>query len=842
MNRRVVIQTPLGDQLQFKKLHGHEALSELSMFEVDLVSTNNSIAPSDLLGQSVTLEVETDGGGKRYLNGIVTQFGMQGMLERKQFKYKMRVRPWLWLATRKTDFKIFQNKTVPEIISEVLGKYGYAMEKRLSGNYRTWDYCVQYRESDFAYVSRLMELEGIYYFNAHSSGNHTLVLADDIAGSHTPLPGGETIKFYPPDIAAGSDVERIYQWELHEEINPSKHFNDDYDFTRPKTDLSNMRKNPPGHAHDMYENYEYPGGFTQFPDGENYAKVRMEQQLSQHTQMGGTANHRCMAVGYTFNLSNYPRDDQNQQYLLTGITYDFEENTQISEGTKGEGSIQKFTFSTHPTTRNYRPQRVTPIPRPSGPETAVVVGPAGEEIYTDKYGRVKVQFHWDRDGKMDENSSCWIRVSHPWAGMNYGSIHIPRIGQEVIVDFLHGNVDYPIITGRVYNGIQMPPWKLPDNKTQSGTLTNWSKGGGGANMLRFEDKKGVEHLELSSTYGQTYLNMGYLMHQGSGTQRSYGFELRTNLWGSIRADKGLLITTYTQDHTAKIAHDSPDGFDGLQDSLSMTDGLMEKASSAISTMDGAISALNSLKSGHMMKMAAGVATMAGKQAAVSSLKGMAAALSAFQSGGSGPAPESDMPTNADPAMPEAKTLHQLSKDISKPIVSIVSPEGQSIISPKPIVLSSGQSIAAHAKNHITLSTNAQLTQLADKGMLTTVNSGGQRNQVLKGDMGLTAVEGAMSLISKTDLSLHSKAKDVSLIGNQNVNIQSETDSVLVLSKKNIRLEAGESITMAIGEGAGVASIMIDDQGNVVLKGKKGLINLTELLDVHGTPIQLNCTS
>jgi type VI secretion system secreted protein VgrG len=840
MNRRVVIQTPVGDQLQFKKLHGQEALSELSIFEMDLVSNSKSIAPSDLLGQSITLEVETDGGGKRYLNGICTQFGMQGMLERKQFKYKMRVRPWLWLATRKTDFKIFQNKTVPDIISEVLGKYGYAMEKRLSGHYRTWDYCVQYRESDFAYVSRLMEMEGIYYFNIHSSGNHTLVLVDDIVGSHTPLPGGETIKFYPLDIAVGADVERIYQWELQEEINPSKHFNDDYDFKRPKTDLSNMRKNPPGHAHDMYENYVYPGGFVEFPDGENYAKVRMEQQLSPHTRMGGTTNHRCLAVGYTFNLDNYPRDDQNQQYLLTGITYDFEENTQVSEGGKAEGSTQKFNFSTQPTTRNYRPQRVTPIPRPSGPETAVVVGPAGEEIYTDKYGRVKVQFHWDRDGKMDENSSCWIRVSHPWAGLNYGSIHIPRIGQEVIVEFIHGDVDYPIITGRVYNGIQMPPWKLPDNKTQSGTLTNWSKGGGGANMLRFEDKKGVEHLELSTTYGNTYLNMGYLMHQGSGTQRSYGFELRTNLWGSIRADKGLLITTYTQDHTSKIAHDSPDGFDSLQQSLSMTDGLMEKASSAISAMDSAISALNNLKSGHMMKMAAGVAAMAGKQAAVSSLQSMASALSAFTGGGGGAAPESAMPTNTDPAMPAARNLQQLSKDISKPIVSIVSPEGQSITSPKPIVLSSGQCISAHAIGNITLSTDAQLTQLVDKGMITSVTSGGQRNIVSAGDVASEAATGAMNLISQENMSIQSKAKDVAVMGQKNVNIQAVDDSVLVLAKKNIRLEATESITIAIGDG-GTTSIMIDDEGNVVIKGKNGLINLTELLDVIGTPIQLNCS-
>jgi type VI secretion system secreted protein VgrG len=840
MNRRVVIQTPVGDQLQFKKLHGQEALSELSIFEIDLVSSSKSIDPSALLGQSITLEVETDGGGKRYLNGICTQFGMQGMLERKQFKYKMRVRPWLWLATRKTDFKIFQNKTVPDIISEVLGKYGYAMEKRLSGHYRTWDYCVQYRESDFAYVSRLMEMEGIYYFNTHSSGNHTLVLADDIVGSHTPLPGGETIKFYPPDIAVGADVERIYQWELHEEINPSKHFNDDYDFTRPKTDLSNMRKNPPGHAHDMYENYAYPGGFTQFPDGENYAKVRMEQQLSPHTQMGGMTNHRCLAVGYTFNLDNYPREDQNQQYLLTGITYDFVENTQVTEGGKAEGSTQKFTFSTQPTTRNFRPQRVTPIPRPSGPETAVVVGPAGEEIYTDKYGRVKVQFHWDRNGKMDENSSCWIRVSHPWAGLNYGSIHIPRIGQEVIIEFIHGDVDYPLITGRVYNGIQMPPWKLPDNKTQSGTLTNWSKGGGGANMLRFEDKKGVEHLELSTTYGQTYLNMGYLMHQGSGTQRSYGFELRTNLWGSIRADKGLLITTYTQDHTSKIAHDSPDGFDGLGDGLSATESLMKEAGSAVEAMNGAISAINSLKSGHMSELGAGVMAMVGKKAAASSLGKMAAALSAFTGGGGGgAAPEASMPTNTDPAMPQAQNLRTLSKDISKPIVSIVSPEGQSIISPKPVVVSSGQSVSMHAKDHITLSSGAQLTQLAKGGMLTHVSKGGQRNTVTEGDVASEAQAGHMNLTAKQNITMASKEADATVVGDDNVNIQATKDSVLVKAGKHIRLEAAESITLVVAKGK--AYIKLTDEGDIEIVGiKKGTIKFADDLDEFGKKINLNC--
>ena len=502
-NRRVNINTPVGDQLKLRQLNGTEALSTLFALEVDLVSDSKTIDPKALLGKTATVEVETDGGGKRYIDGIVTRFGMQGQ-DYSKFRYKLLMRPWFWLATRRTDFKIFQFKTVPDIIDEVLGTYGYPFEKKLTRAYRSWDYCVQYHESDHNFISRLCEHEGIYYYFTHSAGQHTLVFADDIVGSHSPLPGGASIPYYPPEKAAVYEKESIYSWELGEDIQPGRHYNDDYDFKKPKADLSNMRQMPPGHSHDKYENYEWPGGFTEFGDGETYARVRMEEQLSPRARMQGVSNHRCLAPGYTTTLTNYPREDQNQQYLLVAVHYLFQENPEVSEGSGGKGSIQRLTLQAQPTSRVFRPPRVTPKPRTQGPQTAVVVGPPGEEIWTDKYGRVKVQFHWDRIGSMDENSSCWVRVSSSWAGSNFGAIFIPRIGMEVIIDHLNGDPDYPILTGVVYNADNMPPWDLPGNATQSGWKTRSSKGGapgdglkngaGDTNVIRFEDKMGAEQL------------------------------------------------------------------------------------------------------------------------------------------------------------------------------------------------------------------------------------------------------------------------------------------------------------------------------------------------------------
>lgn len=536
------MESPLGPSLEFRRLIGQERLSELFEFDIDAVSDNPNINPHDLLGQHVSLRVETDGGGERFLDGVVTRFGMQGMDQRKNHFYKMRVKPWLWVATRKTDFRIFQFMTVPDIIAQVLAPYGEPFEMRLSGSYREWEYCVQYDESDAAFVKRLMEHEGIYYYHQHELGQHTLVMGDDVIGSHDPIPGAESIRFYPPEILSGAEEECIYAWSVAQGIESGRFYNDDYDFKKPQAELSNMRQTPSGHAQDSHENYMWPGGFTEFGDGDNYARVNLERELSRHSIMSGIANHRSIALGHTFSLENYPREDQNQTYVLTSVSYEFEENARVSQGKSGKGmaqfavsadpqdpfgattqsslaptlaehpgSVQRIRFSAHPTTAPLRPKRQTAKPRPHA-QTAVVVGPPGEEIWVDEYGRIKVQFHWDRIGTFDENSSCWIRVSQPWAGSNFGSVFLPRIGQEVIVDFVNGDIDYPLVTGRVYNADNMPPWDLPANATQSGILTRSSKGGapgagmkdgpGDANAIRFEDKAGEEQLWIHAQLDQ----------------------------------------------------------------------------------------------------------------------------------------------------------------------------------------------------------------------------------------------------------------------------------------------------------------------------------------------------
>ena len=503
MTRRVTIQTPLGQALQLRQLRGQEALSELYALDIDLLSTDKGLDPKAVLGKSATVVVETDGGGKRHIDGIVSRFGLQGQ-DFSLYSYKLVLRPWLWLATLRSDLRIFQFKTVPEIIQDVLGKYGYGLKLKLTRSYRTWEYCVQYHESDHNFIARLCEHEGIYYYYVHSAGQHSVVFADDIVAGHDSLPGGADIPFYPPEKAAVADRECILTWQVLQDVQPGRHYNDDYDFKKPKADLSNMRQQPPGHAHDKYEQYEWPGGFTEFADGEAYARVRLEQQLSPRHIAQATSNRRELSPGYKLSLSQHPREDQNQDYLILAVRYAFTENAQVSEGGTGQGSKQEFALAVQPTSVPYRPQRTTPKPRTHGPQTAVVVGPAGEEIWVDQYGRVKVQFHWDREGKMDENASCWVRVSTAWAGPNFGAVFTPRIGMEVIIDFLNGDPDYPILTGCVYNAANMPPWALPGNATQSGVLTRSSKGGapgagekngaGDANAIRFEDKAGAEQL------------------------------------------------------------------------------------------------------------------------------------------------------------------------------------------------------------------------------------------------------------------------------------------------------------------------------------------------------------
>jgi type VI secretion system secreted protein VgrG len=352
-------------------------------------------------------------------------------------------------------------------------------------------------------VCRLAEDLGIYFHFKHSSGSHTLVFCDDIISSHEPMAGGG-LPFYPPEKAAVAKEESLDDWDFTQGLQSGKVTTDDFDFKKPRADLMSMRKMPPGHENDGFETYEFPGQYTEYPDGDHYAKVRVEEHIAQHERVAAQGNARNLvgATGCFMTLRNYPREDQNVQYLLISVAYHFTENVQVSDTSKG--STQRFAIEALPTSRAFRPARITPKPRTQGLQTAWVVGPPGEEIYCDKFGRVKVQFHWDRIGSMDDKSSCWMRFSSSWAGSNFGAIAIPRIGMEVLVDHIDANPDRPVIVGVVYNADNMPPWDLPGNQTQTGIKTKSSKGGapgagikngpGDTNIIRFEDKAGAEQL------------------------------------------------------------------------------------------------------------------------------------------------------------------------------------------------------------------------------------------------------------------------------------------------------------------------------------------------------------
>jgi type VI secretion system secreted protein VgrG len=495
MPRTVVVHTVLSaEQLKFRAMRGQEGISQLFEFEVDMVSTSFSLDLKTLLGTSLTLEL-ADEGAPRYLNGTVVRFELVGRANEtgRHYIYRALVQPWLWYLTRTTDYRIFQNKSVPEVLDDVLGKYGFQFEKRLTGSYRPWEYCVQYQESDFAFVSRLMEHEGIAYHFEHSNGSHLLVLADD-TGGYGNLPGHGTIPYRPRDRVLNAMEPCIDQWRISEQITSGRVMLDDFDFKKSRASLQSVQQDPKGHDHSTYEVYEWLGGYSEHGQGDTYAKVRLQELQCAHELASGHTNVVGMAPGYLFQMTHCPREADNREYLVTETRYDLQE-PEYSSGGSSE-SVCEFDFTVLPSTVAYRPARKTPKPRTNGPQTATVVGP--DEIWTDRFGRVKLQFRWDRYGQSDENSSCWVRVSSNWAGANYGTMHMPRVGQEVIVDFIGGEPDRPIITGRVYNNDQMPPWELPANATASGILTRSSTGGAAnqANMLRFEDRSGAEQILL----------------------------------------------------------------------------------------------------------------------------------------------------------------------------------------------------------------------------------------------------------------------------------------------------------------------------------------------------------
>ncbi len=582
--RILQLETPLGkDVLLIQEMTGTEVMSGPFAFQLKVLSEKKTIPAQDIVGKPVSVSLELPSGEKRFFHGIVSRFGYEGE-DNRTTHYQTEVVPWLWLLTRTADCRIFQDKTIPEIITLVFGELKKEFpgivnfeDKTNASRYKRVDYCVQYRETDFEFVSRLMEQEGISYFFRHEHQKHTLVMSDS-SDAYPPCEAGRQVTYKADEVAPEESLERkvlktafdflaktganviktaikgffrviligfipglgnlidgqvdsffdnlvrdlerlifgenpplqegVKIWREQEELQAGKSALRDYHFQMPSKSLEVTNPSIVQIGNNgALELFDYPGFYAQRfnkpgqrlgevePEGRQLVEIRMQEKEARHRTIRGMSREGIFSAGHHFDLKDHPNHESNGRYVLTAVDHTMTQGDYSSESTR-DGGPYRNQFTCIPFDVQYRPARTMVKPTLKGPQSAEVVGLAGEEIYVDKYGRVKVQFHWDREGKKSENSSCWLRVAQLWAGKQWGAIFLPRVGQEVIVDFLEGDPDQPIVIGSVYNAEQMPPYELPANKTQSGIKTRSSMKGTADNFneIRFEDKKGEEQV------------------------------------------------------------------------------------------------------------------------------------------------------------------------------------------------------------------------------------------------------------------------------------------------------------------------------------------------------------
>lgn len=567
--RSLQLSTPLAkDFLLVERISCREGLNELFDIELELLHAEDVegfeptfVDSKKLLGNPMVVSAVQPNSIKRYFQGICVEFS-QGNRNERFSGYRARLVPKVWMLTQISRSRIFQNKTVPQILEKVLEGYEFKNEIQAAGM-EPRNYCVQYRESDWDFISRLMEEEGIYYYFEHTKDKHRLILGNTPA-SHRRVPSAATVTFaLERSEVSGKWVPAVYSWRTDDRMRTGKYEVRDFNFQLPLHNLiaqETSRFNVGGNQN--LEHYDWQGKYSKrfdgidpgggeapgrlqpvFEDRERTVKIRQEELDVRYKDAFGAGDICAVTAGYRFELIDHPSKECNGEYVLVNVCHTAVQTpSYISGETVPRAYSVSFTCIPHGgKSAPYRPPRRTPKPVVRGSQTAFVVGPKSEEIFTDKYSRVKVQFHWDREGKKDENSSCWIRVGSLWAGKQWGVIHIPRIGQEVIVDFLEGDPDQPIIVGSVYNPDTMPPYTLPDNKTQSGVKSRSSKGGGAEdfNEFRFEDLKGKEEVYL---HAQKDWNIMVENDKGQTVGRNETLDVINNRTKTVGGEQKATIT------------------------------------------------------------------------------------------------------------------------------------------------------------------------------------------------------------------------------------------------------------------------------------------------------------
>ena len=682
--------SPLGDgELLFESMHGHEELGRLPRYRVDLLRDKNkssALKPKDLLGLNCSVQITIGENKYRYINGIVTHFehgGTRGNFNR----YCVELKPWLWQLRLGSDCKVFQDQTAVDIIKAVFNDYNGSVDDKLSGKWRQRPYTVQYRESDFDFVSRLMEEEGIYYYFTHAKGQHKLVLCNGSSGLAT-LPESElTWRFQDDQDNLPKEDHQVYEWYFQHRLGSLKYTHIDYAADTPSTQLKGEATRTLDYPkpNDL-EVFDYPGGFEDLAmaagtqakqeEAKRLAQNQVDTMESEHALAAGITTCRSMAPGFSFDFKGH---DDAGGYLITRTDFDLKFGGYEANEEGGEdGMVCRFEAT--PKEKHFLPQPVTPRPLVHGPQTALVVGGSGDEILTDKYGRVKLQFYWDRVGSKNEKSSCWVRVSQPWASKQFGMIMLPRVGDEVVVSFLEGNPDRPLVTGRVYNGDNMPPYTLPDQATVSGIKTRSSKDGSAStfNELRFDDKKGSEYIwfQAEKDYHQLVKNDGFVSVQGKQTtvvtkdvnhayKANYSLavtsksvlklggdvqaKLAADLLTSVTGALGLTVTTAIQiksDDAVKLTASM--GLDlgaGQTAKLSGTAGVQIQGASIAVSGDTSISLS---AGGSSISISSAGVSINGTMVQINSGGGGGSASAAAQASPAAPGDPADPPANTDP--------------------------------------------------------------------------------------------------------------------------------------------------------------------------------------------------
>ena len=542
-NTFLKVTTPFGeDELVLDAIEASEGISEMFKLTLHMRSMDSDLAASTLIGNAVTVKLEIQDGPKRYFNGIATRFIQSGGKDGMAY-YSAEVVPKLWLLTLSSDRAIWQTKSIPDIVKAVLGDFGIIFEAKLTGTYAALDYCVQHDETAFAFISRLMESAGIFYFFTFKDGGHTMVLADATT-AHVACTDAASVRFFP-ETGVEHMIDTIASFELENRLVTLKHSQGDYDPLNPSTALGASASGTLGKG----ELKQWPGKHLSVASGNAMAKLQVEASQLQAQELRGNGYVYAFTAGTKFTLTDHFRTSLNTSHVLRRVHH------------TARNDLYRNRFETFLATVPFRPPRLTPLPRVAGSQTAIVVGPPNEEIWTDKEGRVKVRFFWDSLGIKDGKSSCWIRVAQSAAGKGFGTLFMPRVGQEVVISYIDADPDRPLITGSVYNGENATPVTLPTNQTQSVIRTRSSPKGTAGNEIRLEDKKDAEEFFMHAQK-----DMKVDIENALTTTVIKGAEIHTLTEGDRTVDvkKGKEIHnvkgTRALDITGDETHDNADNF------------------------------------------------------------------------------------------------------------------------------------------------------------------------------------------------------------------------------------------------------------------------------------------